>query len=384
MIASLCHDALIAGGGPAGSTLAIALAQAGRQTVLMERSREAHHKVCGEFLSPESLPLLRQIGVDPASLGAQTIHSVRIAASEILAEMPLPSPAMSLTRRALDEALLQRARQAGVSLLRGYTVEGLARTSDWSTKDTWCARMTNGKQTAFSMQGRDVFLATGKHDLRGWKRSAAGTHSSLVALKMYFMLAPAQQAQLSGHVELVFFSGGYAGFQMVEGNAANLCVLVTRRKLQALGNRWDRLLLSLENASEHLRRRLDGATPLLERPLALSNIPYGFCAGQATDKPSPWRLGDQAAVIPSLLGDGMAIALHSAQQAARLYLEGRDSRTFHTEMRNQFRDRLSITAKLSRLIVSVPGIVQSVRLWPPMLSDIFAATRLAAPCKARG
>ena len=98
MISSLCHDALIIGGGPAGSTLAIALANAGRHVVLIEKSKQAHHKVCGEFLSPESLPLLRLSGVHPERLGAQTIHSLRVAARDVLAEVPLPAPALSLTR----------------------------------------------------------------------------------------------------------------------------------------------------------------------------------------------------------------------------------------------------------------------------------------------
>ncbi|MGB0121979.1 MAG: FAD-dependent monooxygenase [Silvibacterium sp.] len=78
--------ALIAGGGPAGSMLAIALAGAGRDVVLFEKTREAQHKVCGEFLSPESVPFLRRVGIDPAGLGAQTIHSVRLAARDLLAE----------------------------------------------------------------------------------------------------------------------------------------------------------------------------------------------------------------------------------------------------------------------------------------------------------
>src|ERR1700678_1384983 len=135
MILSLCHDALIIGGGPAGSTLAIALANAGRQVVLIEKSKQGQHKVCGEFLSPESLPLLRHNGIDPERFGAQTIHSVRVAARDVLAEVRLPAPALSLTRRVLDEALLRRAQEAGVSLLRGYTAESLSHQPGRETSD---------------------------------------------------------------------------------------------------------------------------------------------------------------------------------------------------------------------------------------------------------
>ncbi len=99
------HDALIAGGGPAGCALAIALAEAGRDVVLAEKSVGPHHKVCGEFLSPETVPLFRAMGIDPQALGAETIRSVRLATRGIVAEVPLPQPALSLTRKVLDEAL---------------------------------------------------------------------------------------------------------------------------------------------------------------------------------------------------------------------------------------------------------------------------------------
>ena len=86
MIPVLCHDALVIGGGPAGAVLAREIAAAGRSVVLLERAREPHHKVCGEFLSPEALPLLAAAGIRPSQLGAQRIHALRIAARELLAE----------------------------------------------------------------------------------------------------------------------------------------------------------------------------------------------------------------------------------------------------------------------------------------------------------
>ena len=46
------------GGGLAGSMVAMRLASAGREVVLLEKEREAHHKVCGEFLSREAIHYL--------------------------------------------------------------------------------------------------------------------------------------------------------------------------------------------------------------------------------------------------------------------------------------------------------------------------------------
>ena len=368
-------DALIAGGGPAGSAVAIALAMEGRRVLLLEKSRGAQlHKVCGEFLSPESLPFLRRIGIDPEQLGAQTIHSVRLAAREVLAEAALPAAAMSLTRPKLDEALLQRAQRSGASVLRGYQVESLTHGED---DDAWRARATSAETHAeIVVEGRDAFLATGKHDLRGWPRTASGVQGGLVAMKMYFVLTPEQQQEIAGNVELILFPGGYTGLQPVEDGRANLCALVTREKLRSLGGKWDSLLDHMKHYSPHIARRLNGARPVLEYPLALSAIPYGYCAPVADDDASPWRLGDQAAVIPSFSGDGMAIALHTADRAAELYLEGATATVFHGEVRRDFARRLKFATIISRLVVAVPSLAQAVRIWPSVLAGIFSATRV--------
>jgi flavin-dependent dehydrogenase len=338
----------------------------------MERSRAAQHKVCGDFLSPESLPFLRRMGIDPEKLGAQTIHSVRLVAREILAEAALPAAALSLTRRTLDEELLQCVQRSGASVLRGHNVESLSRDGD----GTWRACVGSARSQAVAVEARDAFLATGKHDLRGWLRTARGVQGELVAMKMYFALAPEQRAEVAGHVELILFPGGYAGLQPVESGGANLCALVTREKLRSLGGKWQGLLDHMRHHSIHLARRLSGAAPALVAPLALSAIPYGYCAPAPNDDASPWRLGDQAAVIPSFSGDGVAIALHTADRAAELYLKGATAADFHAEIRREFGRRLQLATIISRLLIVVPSLSQAVRIWPAALAGIFSATRV--------
>jgi flavin-dependent dehydrogenase len=369
-------DVLILGGGLAGSTLAIALARAGREPLLVERYSTASHKVCGEFLSPEALPILRKAGINPEVLGAHVIHSVRLAARDLLAEVPLPSSALSLTRKRLDAALLECAQQSGAALLCGHSVERLAYCTRAENSGYWQAQVKNSAQQSINIEANHAFIATGKNDLRGWQRAAGGSQSNLVAMKMYFRLAPKQQAELSGHVELILFPGGYAGLQMVEGDAANLCVLITREKFRTLASRWQGMLEHMQNSSTHLARRLGGASELLERPLALSAIPYGYCLNVPLLATSPWRLGDQAAVIPSFCGDGMAIALYTASRAAEMFLAGANQADYHAEMRQRFKRRLHLSTLLSRLLIKLPTLAQAVRIWPDALTQIFSATRL--------
>jgi flavin-dependent dehydrogenase len=359
-------DVLIVGGGLAGAAAAALLARAGRNVELIEKTATMHHKVCGEFLSHEALLYLERLGLDLPSLGAAPIERLRLAANTLITECELPFPAMSLTRRTLDEALLRRAQQAGATVVRGCRVESLTHAGS-----VWTARLNNGEQRAAS----SAFLATGKHDLGGYPRPA-GRQNDLVAFKMYYRLAPVQQAALIGHVELIVFPGGYAGLQIVEDGTANLCLLVRRSRLHACGGQWSGLLAHMLRSSRYLAERLHGAEPQLEKPLAASSIPYGLLQSHAPD--GLWRLGDQAAVIPSFSGDGMSIALHSAHLAAQTYLAGGTAESFQQSLAHELRSSVAIATAISRSIIAKTHLVQLTRLCPPFLRLIAKGTRVPA------
>ena len=174
----LQDEVLVLGGGVAGCAASIALARKGRSVTLIEREPTPRHKVCGEFLSGEALEDLHALGIDVASLGAVPIDYVRLAAARRAAEAPLPFPAASLTRKALDTALIAEAIAAGVRVERGRSVQALSRT----TCNVWQATLDDGT----TREAPTVFLATGKHDLRGHLRPK--DPQRWVAFKMYFRL----------------------------------------------------------------------------------------------------------------------------------------------------------------------------------------------------
>src|SRR5437763_9439759 len=105
---------------------ALRLSAAGRQVVLLEKERAAHHKVCGEFLSAEAVAYLRMAGVDPLGLGAAPIEALRVSAKRRVIETRLPFSAVSIPRCVLDAALLERVEAAGCEVRRGSTVQALA------------------------------------------------------------------------------------------------------------------------------------------------------------------------------------------------------------------------------------------------------------------
>jgi flavin-dependent dehydrogenase len=264
----------------------------------------------------------------------------------------------------LDEAVLAQVVKAGATILRGEKAGQLERRGD-----VWQVLAGNRVLAA-----RSVFLATGKHDVRGWKRGA-GWHGGLVGFKMHYRLAPRQGSELARAVELSLFPGGYGGLEPVEEGHANLCFLIQRRVLERHGGDWQAVLRVMGQACPSLARRLQDATPLFARPLATASIPYGMVRREARD--GVWRLGDQAAVIPSFSGDGMSIALHSASLAARCYGEGQSADTYQRQLARQVGGQVWLATAVSRLLASATGRgLASLALAPEMVKLLALKTRV--------
>src|SRR5215208_2712983 len=85
------YDAIIVGGGPAGSTAALLLSKAGWSVAVVEKAVFPRAKVCGEFISAASLPLLAELGVDSAfgiSAGPP-VRRIALYSGEVMVEAPM-------------------------------------------------------------------------------------------------------------------------------------------------------------------------------------------------------------------------------------------------------------------------------------------------------
>jgi menaquinone-9 beta-reductase len=361
-------DVLVLGGGVAGCAASIALARKGRIVTLIERESTPQHKVCGEFLSGEALEDLHTLGIDVASLGAVPIDYVRLASTRRAAQAPLPFPAASLTRKTLDTALLAEATAAGVQVERGSSVQALSRV----TPTLWGVTLDNGTTRAAPA----VFLATGKHDVRGHFRPK--DPQRWVAFKMYFRLSSEQASELAGASELMLYPGGYGGIQPVEGGIANLCCVVQQRYFARAGHRWENFLAQMQRQCPHLAMRLAGAEPLLAKPIAVTHIPYGYI--RRTTENGLYCLGDQAAVIPSFTGDGISIALYTARCATAAYLAEESAPLFQNELRS------ALLAQMRLAEVAADGLNNAfaravlpfcLRVWPGVMRVTARLTRVA-------
>ncbi|WCT73257.1 FAD-dependent monooxygenase [Sphingomonas naphthae] len=337
---------LIAGGGPAGTAAAITLAMGGQTSLVIERSNGPHDLVCGAFLGWDALARLERLGIDVAALGATRIDRVRLIAGGRIAEARLPHPAAGLSRARLDEALRAHAVTLGVEVRRGTAIRRIeGRTLHLAEGDP--------------IESDSLFLATGKHDLRGQTRPHA-PHPS-VGLRR----ALHGGAGLEGVIELHLLRGGYAGLLLQEDGRANLCLSIDPARLATAGG-IDGLVAALAGEAPQLAARLaGGGGPWV----SIAGVPYGWRG--ADTRPGLFRLGDQAAVIASLAGDGIAIALASGESAAQAWQSGGAGaapgwqRAFAARARRpialaeglrHLAERPAIAAPLVRLIAAAPAL----------------------------
>jgi len=293
---------VIVGGGPAGAAAAIELGRAGLKPVLVDRHAGPRDVVCGGFLSSDALRALEYLGVDAAALGAPSISRLHLIAGERMVETMLPFQAAGLSRRALDEALLAQASAAGADILRGVSV----RSAD---PENLTIRLSDERELAADA----LLLATGKHELRGLARPIARgrRETQVVGLRTVLHVSLERASQLETAIELHLFTGGYAGLLRLEDGTVNFCLSVSRARFAASDGVAD-VIARIAAENPRLAHRLEPDIP--RRWDTIAQVPYGWSA-RATH-PRIFRLGDQAAVIASLAGDGIAIALESGVSAA--------------------------------------------------------------------
>ena len=269
--------------------------------VLIERCPGERDLVCGGFLGWDAIAHLHRLGLDPAALGARPIDRLRLASRGRVVETALPRAAAGLSRRRLDAALLGMAEEAGTTVLRGRAARAI---------EEGRVRLDDGEE----IEAGALFLATGKHELRGAARET-GRRPVSVGLRAALPASPALAAALAGTIELHLFDGGYAGLLVQEDGAVNLCLSVERARMTGTPSA---LLAELIGEAPLLGERIGAALP--ERWEAVAGVPYGWRA--LGTEPGRYRIGDQAAVIASLAGDGIAVALASGAAAARACLQG--------------------------------------------------------------
>jgi flavin-dependent dehydrogenase len=344
----MIYDLIVVGAGPAGCAAAISVVRGGAKVLLLERGRFPRHKVCGEFVSAESLDLLHNL------LAPDERHLIseapRIARSRIFAdgaelEAAISPPAASITRFDMDSALWDSCIQSGVETHAECTVDAVESTGPF--------KVTTGGECA---HGKALINATGRWSNLTSPATRAGVNKERwVGVKAHF-----REASAPVSVDLYFFDGGYCGVQPVRvagqngsGAVINACAMVRTDIATTLPE----VLL----CHPGLRERSRG-WELMMAPVSTS--PLGF------HQPEPvqggmLQIGDSATFVDPFIGDGISLALRSGALAAEClapFFRGESSLEQATaEYCRLYKQRLAPVFRASswlRRMLRWPGVVR--------------------------
>ncbi|HEV8525076.1 MAG TPA: FAD-dependent oxidoreductase [Terriglobales bacterium] len=288
-------DLVIAGGGPAGSSAAIAGARAGARVLLLDRGRFPRHKVCGEFLSPEGLAQLRSIA--PTFENSLFCEAPRIARARIFvdstrAEVPIDPPGASITRYHLDHVLWRAAEACHVVCRQQMAVEKITGSGPFTVSTP-----------RGHFEARAVIVAAGRWSNLRHQAQEQGPER-WVGLKAHYL-----EARPSWSVDLYFFDGGYCGAQPIGRDRVNVCAMV-RTDIATTLEQVITLHPELEQRSHEW---LQISPPVSTAPLVFNQ--------PVAEEGGVFYVGDAAGFIDPFVGDGISIAVRTGTMAANALTE---------------------------------------------------------------
>ena len=303
-------DVIVIGGGLAGLTSAIHLAKAKSKVLLIEKNDYPKHKVCGEYVSNEVLPYLEYLGFNPFEFGAKNISNFELTThnnKSIIANLPLGGFGMS--RYEMDFQLYKLALNNGVAILKDSVTDVNFEADNFNVE-------TKLNQ---QLKSKIVIGAFGKRsnlDVK-FQRKFISKKSPYLGVKMH-VLGDFPEDKVALHN----FKGGYCGVSKVENDHINLCYITdfeafkTYKDIDAFQNE-----VLFKNTA--LKEIFNSTESQFKQPLTISQISF------ETKNPVENHIimcGDTAGMIHPLCGNGMGMAIRSAQLASHLiidYLQGK-------------------------------------------------------------
>jgi 2-polyprenyl-6-methoxyphenol hydroxylase-like FAD-dependent oxidoreductase len=231
-------DALVLGGGPAGSVTALLLARSGWSVAVVERKVFPRRKVCGEYLSATNLPLLRRLGLarDFCERAGPAVTQVGLFAGRSVLRAALPQPGgtrrawgQALGREHLDTLLLEAAMRSGAAVFQPCTAVSLQHFGDSYS----CRVEHQFDGSAWELQAPVVIAAHGSWEpgtLPTQSERPAPTPSELFGFKAHFTGCDLKHCLMP----LLAFPGGYGGMVHTDSGRVSLSLCIRRDCLTRL------------------------------------------------------------------------------------------------------------------------------------------------------
>lgn len=333
---------VIIGGGICGLLTAIQLVNADIPCVVIEKRKYPFHRVCGEYISNETVPFLKRLNLFPEAFDPPRIQRFQLSSiSGKSITLPLDLGGFGISRYCYDHFLYQHAKNLGVAFLLEEEVESI--------------RFDNNNFFLKTQRRElDTHIVIGAYGKRSkldisLDRSFVKKRSPFVGIKYHILTD-----HPSDLIALHNFRGGYCGISNVEDKKSNLCYLTHRENLRKFRN-IRHMEESILSQNPILKKIFLNAEFLWDKPETINEISF------ETKLPVENHVlmaGDAAGMITPLCGNGMAMAIHTSKILSELLVNhlrnGNFNRAqlevnYNAEWNKLFKNRLAFGRQVQRL-----------------------------------
>jgi flavin-dependent dehydrogenase len=375
-------DFAIIGGGPAGSSTAVHLANFGFNVSLFEKKEFPRDVLCGEFLSSEVIEYLKKMDFFDQfiSLNPTKINSFRFISndsSEIKTDFSFEAYAMK--RSLFDNFLLERAKESGVNVFQPSEIKLIKKqgTLFW-------LKALSPQNVYEDISTRFLIAAYGKQNIldKLLDRSFVNQKSGLNGVK--FHISKKYLRDFPGNEIRIYASEGiYCGINSISMEEATLCFLEDRDNFS--GSAKNHLIDLMKTNNKFRDIFTSDLTDNINdfKVYGTGNIYFGK---RELVKDGIFMVGDAAGVIAPLTGDGIGMALETAEFLSKILADGirknKNSETveqkYIRKWNEHFNSRLLTAGIIQKLVLYNtlihPGI-GIMNLFPSFLPKMIKMTR---------
>ena len=308
-------DCAIIGGGLAGLSLSILLAQKGFNVALFEKECYPYNKVCGEYISMESYAFIERLGYPLRDFNLPSINRLLVSSPKGTSiEADLDLGGFGIRRFTLDSELATIAKSNGVKLFEQTKVLAVENKSNLYIVDT--ATESYNAALVFGTFGRRSILD------RQLNRLTSKNSTNYIGVK-YHIKTDHPHNQISLHN----FKGGYCGISKVDQDLYCLCYLADSKILKDSENNIQKMEEKYLKRNPFLKDYFENSNFFNAKPLVISQVTF---SKRSTSSDGIIYVGDAAGSIAPCFGNGMSMALRSSFILAELI----DHRKYNVEEKN--------------------------------------------------